>query len=85
MVYYHHHSTHGSRESGKLFHCSLEQRRLLHTLLGQTEQHPLFLNPRLWSEFDRNKIKILRNPSEFNYALQQYLLSYFCIALYCTV
>ena len=109
----------------------MEQRRLLHTLLGQTgaesikesstlaistlylggegrdhtcavsdvpsrvelssfidsalEQHPLFLNPRLWSEFDRNKIKILRNPSEFNYALQQYLLSYFCIALYCTV
>ena len=72
-----------SKESGKLL--LLFGTATTSTLLGQTEQHPLFLNPRLWSEFDRNKIKILRNPSEFNYALQQYLLSYFCIALYCTV
>ena len=44
-------------------------------LLVQTERHPLFLFPRLWSEFTNNDIKIIRNPKEFNSALKKHLLS----------
>ena len=41
-------------------------------LLVQTECHPLFLFPRLWSEFTNNDIKIIRNPKEFNSALKKH-------------
>ena len=37
-------------------------------LLAQTERHPLFLFPRLWSEFNNNDIKIIRNSKELNSA-----------------
>ena len=43
-------------------------------LLSQTERQPLFLFPRLWSEFDVPAIKIIRNVTEFNIALKAHLL-----------
>ena len=43
-------------------------------LLAQTERHPYFLFPKLWSEFSNNNIKIIRNHVEFNIALKNNLL-----------
>ena len=57
-------------------------------LLAQTERHPYFLFPKLWSEFSNNNIKIIRNHVEFNIALKNNLLEELpsnvsCTRLFC--
>jgi len=34
--------------------------------ITQTSNHPYFLHPRWWDDFDHKNIKILRNNFEFN-------------------
>ena len=53
-------------------------------LLSQTERQPLFLFPRLWSEFDVPAIKIIRNVTEFNVALKEHLLNNLPSVVNCT-
>ena len=53
-------------------------------LLSQTERQPLFLFPRLWSEFDVPAIKIIRNVTEFNIALKAHLLNNLPSVVNCT-
>ena len=57
-------------------------------LLAQTERHPYFLFPKLWSDFSNNDIKIIRNHIEFNVALKNDMLKELpenvnCTRLFC--
>ena len=43
--------------------------------LAFTERHPLHLFPRLWTAFDDNDIKIIRDKNEFNAKLKLYFIN----------
>jgi len=42
--------------------------------LVSNEKHPYHLLPKLWSDFNVNEIKIIKNKIEFNYKLKKHLL-----------
>ena len=52
------------------------------------ERHPLFLFPRLWTEFNELSIKFIRDKTEFNFKLKKHMISklesnYRCTRLFC--
>ena len=58
-------------------------------LLAQTERLPIYLFPRLWSEFPREDIKICRNSIQFNTLLKNNFLELLpavvtCNRLFCS-
>ncbi len=53
-----------------------------------TEKHPLHLLPRLWTEFNENSLRFIRDKKEFNAKFKIYLLSklesnFRCSRLFC--
>jgi len=53
-------------------------------MLKQSEKHPLYLFPKLWSEFDNENVKILRDTSMFNVALKKHLFDQLPANVVCT-
>ncbi len=56
--------------------------------ISSLDRHPYFLLPRLWTNFTEHSIKHIRDKTEFNFKLKEYLLNqlnsnYVCTRLFC--